>query len=191
MPTQRTGRILFCSTGILLRRLQTCAELEGISHLIIDEVHERDVLTDFLLVIIKDLLKRNSNLKVILMSASMNAELFSRYFSNAPLITVNGRAFPVKEHFLDNIFGLLPAGNQQHLSHYHSKNTSKPIIDVDLAIQLIRHIDDTKPPEGAILCFLPGWQDIQTIHSKLKVLSLLVTHIHHLIIVRLFFFLNF
>ena len=169
MPRHRSGRILFCSTGILLRRLQTCPELNGISHLIIDEVHERDVLTDFLLVIIKDLLKKNVNLKVILMSASMNADLFSRYFDNAPLIHVNGRAFPVKEHFLADVLDFLPRGKQQQMN-------VKPIIDVDLVTRLICFIDKAKPVDGAILCFLPGWKDIKTIHSKLKVsLSLL----HH------------
>jgi len=161
MPRHRSGRILFCSTGILLRRLQTCPELNGISHLIIDEVHERDVLTDFLLVIIKDLLKKNVNLKVILMSASMNADLFSRYFDNAPLIHVNGRAFPVKEHFLADVLDFLPRGKQQQMN-------VKPIIDVDLVTRLICFIDKAKPVDGAILCFLPGWKDIKTIHSKLK-----------------------
>lgn len=65
MPRQPRGRVLFCSTGILLRRLQASPELSGVSHLIIDEVHERDCLTDFTLVIIKDLLKTNPSLKVV------------------------------------------------------------------------------------------------------------------------------
>lgn len=64
LPGQRKGRILFCSTGILLRRIQACPDLLGVSHLIIDEVHERDCLTDFTLVIIKDLLQTNPQLKV-------------------------------------------------------------------------------------------------------------------------------
>jgi len=177
MPSQKSGRILFCSTGILLRRLQTCPELEGISHLIIDEVHERDVLTDFLLVIIKDLLERNTKVKVILMSASMNAELFSRYFSNAPLLQVSGRAFPVKEHFLEDVIRLLPAVNQRSLSIYQDKNSNRPMVDVDLTTKLIRHIDNRKPSEGAILCFLPGWQDIKSLHSKLKVLIIFSLHL--------------
>ena len=67
LPGQRKGRILFCSTGILLRRIQACPELSGVSHLIIDEVHERDCLTDFTLVIIKDLLRTNPQLKVIML----------------------------------------------------------------------------------------------------------------------------
>lgn len=64
LPKKSQGRILFCSTGILLRRIQTCPDLSGVSHLIIDEVHERDCLTDFTLVIIKDLLRTNPTLKV-------------------------------------------------------------------------------------------------------------------------------
>jgi ATP-dependent RNA helicase DHX36 len=48
-------RLLFCTTGILLRRLQSDPELTGVSHVVVDEVHERDLLSDFLLVILRRL----------------------------------------------------------------------------------------------------------------------------------------
>jgi HrpA-like RNA helicase len=54
-------------TGVLLRRLQCDGDLEAVSHVFVDEVHERDLNTDFLLIILKKLLKRRPNLKLILM----------------------------------------------------------------------------------------------------------------------------
>jgi len=84
-------KLLFCTTGILLRRLQSDPDLEKISHIIIDEVHERDLLSDFILLILKQLLLKNKNLKIILMSATINSKLFSNYFDQAPILKVSGR----------------------------------------------------------------------------------------------------
>ena len=96
-------RIMFCTTGIVLRRLQTDAMLEGVSHVVVDEIHERGVDTDFLLILLRDLLERRKDLKVVLMSATMNAELFSRYFNGAPLVGIGGRTFPVTTIPLEKI----------------------------------------------------------------------------------------
>ena len=73
--------IEFVTTGVLLRRLINDPTLEGISHVMIDEVHERDIDTDFLLVLLRDLLTKRPELRVILMSATLDAESFGRYFS--------------------------------------------------------------------------------------------------------------
>lgn len=59
-------------------------DLTGITHLLVDEIHERGMNEDFLLIILRDILPRRPNLRVILMSATINAELFSKYFGNAP-----------------------------------------------------------------------------------------------------------
>ena len=60
----------FVTTGVLLRRLMRDPSLEGISHVMIDEVHERDINTDFLLVLLRSLLKRRPELRVVLMSGA-------------------------------------------------------------------------------------------------------------------------
>eukprot|EP00808_Paulinella_micropora_P005352 g76163.t1 len=75
------SRLIFCTVGILLRRLLSDPLLTGVSHVVVDEVHERDKLTDFLLIILRDLLPRRPELKLILMSATLNAELFAHYFN--------------------------------------------------------------------------------------------------------------
>lgn len=62
--------------------------LTGVSHLLVDEIHERGMNEDFLLIILHDLLPRRPDLRLILMSATINADMFSKYFGNAPTIHI-------------------------------------------------------------------------------------------------------
>ncbi|KAH9495031.1 ATPdependent RNA helicase [Bulinus truncatus] len=96
-------RLLFCTTGIVLRRLEGDPDLEGVTHIIIDEVHERSELSDFLILVIKKLLVRRPELRVILMSATINAGLFSEYFDKCPVINIPGRLFSVQQLFLEDV----------------------------------------------------------------------------------------
>ncbi len=97
-------RILFCTTGILLRRLLGDPMLDEISHVIVDEVHERTLDSDFLLIILRDLLRNRPSLRLVVMSATLNASLFGTYFSTKGILTIPGFTHPVKEHFLEDIF---------------------------------------------------------------------------------------
>lgn len=94
------GAILFCTIGVLLRKLES--GLRGISHVIVDEIHERDVNSDFLLVILRDMIRVYPELRVILMSATIDTSMFSNYFGNCPIIEIEGRAHPVKQYFLED-----------------------------------------------------------------------------------------
>ncbi|KAJ3690094.1 hypothetical protein LUZ61_019258 [Rhynchospora tenuis] len=96
-------RLLFCTTGVLLRRLIEEPDLRGVSHLLVDEIHERGMNEDFLIIILRDLLPRRPDLRVILMSATINADLFSKYFNGAPVMHIPGFTFPVQEFFLEEI----------------------------------------------------------------------------------------
>lgn len=96
-------RLLFCTTGVLLRRLVQDPDLTGVSHLLVDEIHERGMNEDFLLIILRDLLPRRPDLRLILMSATINAELFSKYFRDAPTIHIPGLTYPVAELFLEDV----------------------------------------------------------------------------------------
>ncbi|KAL1138333.1 hypothetical protein AAG570_008397, partial [Ranatra chinensis] len=96
-------RLLFCTTGILLRRLEGEPFLGSVTHIIVDEVHERSEESDFLLMILKDLLPKRPDLKVILMSATMNTNLFRDYFDNPPIVEIPGRTFSVEQYFLEDI----------------------------------------------------------------------------------------
>uniref|UniRef100_A0A672G595 RNA helicase n=1 Tax=Salarias fasciatus TaxID=181472 RepID=A0A672G595_SALFA len=100
---RRQGSILYCTTGIILQWLRSDRLLSSISHLVLDEIHERNLQSDVLLVIVKDLLSLRDDLKVILMSATLNAEKFSKYFGNCPMIHIPGLTFPVEEFLLEDI----------------------------------------------------------------------------------------
>ncbi|KAL4226527.1 ATP-dependent DNA/RNA helicase dhx36 [Mactra antiquata] len=101
------GSILYCTTGILLKVLEDDPLLHKATHIILDEIHERDLLSDFLIIILRDVLKKRKDLKVILMSATLNAEAFSKYFDNCPMYNIPGFTFPVEEFYLEDTIELL------------------------------------------------------------------------------------
>lgn len=113
-----SGSITYCTTGILLEQLKYDADgiFDTVSHIVIDEVHERSLQIDFLMVLLKRTIKDRRAAgkrvpKVILMSATLDPQLFSRYFADqdgdrmisAPTLTVPGRTFPVQEKYLVDI----------------------------------------------------------------------------------------
>ncbi|KAK2521146.1 Dhx29 [Columba guinea] len=102
----RTGeatRLLYCTTGVLLRKLQEDGLLSSISHVIVDEVHERSVQSDFLLVILREILHKRSDLHLILMSATVDSEKFSSYFSHCPILRISGRSYPVEVFHVEDV----------------------------------------------------------------------------------------
>ncbi|KAH7484531.1 DExH-box ATP-dependent RNA helicase DExH2 [Phytophthora ramorum] len=108
----KRSKLIFCTTGTLLKWLNNDPLARGFSHIILDEVHERDQFTDFLLILIKtSILKQRPDLKVILMSATIQVEKFSQYFQPdfpAPVLQmVGGTNFPVTTLFLEDILALL------------------------------------------------------------------------------------
>ncbi|KAI9668434.1 MAG: hypothetical protein M1831_001188 [Alyxoria varia] len=99
-------RLVYATTGIVLRMLESNESLTEITHIIIDEVHERSIETDFLLIILRSLISKRPSLKVILMSATVDAARFQRYFGSAPALHVPGRTFPVQTQFLEDAIEL-------------------------------------------------------------------------------------
>lgn len=107
--TSATSRLIFATYGILLRLLEkrrtakdASIPFDDVTHIIIDEVHERNLDSDFLLIILRSLMETNRNLKLVLMSATLNAQKLSEFFDNCPVISVPGRTFPVDVHFLED-----------------------------------------------------------------------------------------
>ncbi|KAF4024399.1 hypothetical protein G4228_016196 [Cervus hanglu yarkandensis] len=96
-------RLLYCTTGVLLRKLQEDGLLTNVSHVIVDEVHERSVQSDFLLIILKEILQKRSDLHLILMSATVDSEKFSTYFTHCPILRISGRSYPVEVFHLEDI----------------------------------------------------------------------------------------
>ena len=105
-PRER-GSILFCTTGILVQLLISNPLLENYSHILLDEVHERDLLTDFILTVVRDLLLKRPKLRVILMSATINSDVLSTYFNNCSVLNISGRNFPVQIFYLEDILSEL------------------------------------------------------------------------------------
>ncbi|KAI9765735.1 MAG: hypothetical protein M1840_007168 [Geoglossum simile] len=172
-----TTRITFVTTGVLLRRLQTSggnsddviAALADVSHIVVDEVHERSLDTDFLLVLLRGVLKRRKDLKVVLMSATLDARAFEDYFGEdgkVGLVNIEGRTFPVQDLYLDDVIRGI-SSTQVHGQEYSGKNTGAAIqsvgqrINYELIADSVRMIDaELGSREGGILIFLPGTVEI-------------------------------
>ncbi|KAG5505023.1 hypothetical protein JKF63_04470 [Porcisia hertigi] len=121
--TSMDSHIIYQTTGILLRRLHTEPELKGVACIIVDEVHERDVETDFCLLLLRDRLREQQKhperyplqLKLVVMSATVQVDALVSYFSgynsgyDIPLITIPGTLFPVKEFFLEDVLNKVGA----------------------------------------------------------------------------------
>ncbi|KAG6830898.1 hypothetical protein H0H92_014049 [Tricholoma furcatifolium] len=180
-------KILFCTTGVVLRRLGSGDILDGISHIVVDEVHERSVDGDFLLLELRELLKKHANLKVVLMSATINHETFVKYFNGAPLLFIPGFTHPVTDKYLEDVMPLLkyqpsaPTGgkgqtdaaikafheeykamglNDSSITALHNVTRSDRI-DYQLVAHVVDHVISTATKRGGILIFLPGVQEIR------------------------------
>ncbi|GLJ39839.1 hypothetical protein SUGI_0814530 [Cryptomeria japonica] len=162
--------LMFCTNGVLLRRLIESgsqlseAEAEGQSqklrnlcsldatHIIVDEIHERDRFCDFMLVILRDLLHSQPDLRLILMSATLDAEKFSKYFNNCPIIRIPGFTYPVHTYYLEDVLTLVGFSkdgksvnndnNKNFLSENSSSLTEEDRIAMDEAIGLAWLEDD-------------------------------------------------
>ena len=85
---------------VLLRMLE--GRCRGISHVVVYAIHERDVNSDFLLVVLRDMVHTYPDLRVVLMSATINTDAFSSYFGDCPVVEVAGRQHPVHDYFLED-----------------------------------------------------------------------------------------
>ncbi|KAK0755007.1 P-loop containing nucleoside triphosphate hydrolase protein [Schizothecium vesticola] len=127
----------YMTDGMLLREMVTSPTLEEYSAVMIDEAHERTVHTDILLALIKDLTRARPELKLIISSATLNAEKFSTYFDDAPIFNVPGRVHPVDVYYTS-----APESNY-----------------LEASLVTVFQIHATQP-EGGILVFLTGQEEI-------------------------------
>ncbi|XP_034834976.1 ATP-dependent DNA/RNA helicase DHX36-like [Maniola hyperantus] len=129
------GSIRYCTTGILLAELEVNQSLSNYSHIILDEVHERDVHVDLSMCMLKQVLKKRKDLKLILMSATIDADTLSQYFDGCPLLHIEGLAYPVQDIYLEQIleitkYNLPPEKQKAHFPKwmkYARRNTSDPM----------------------------------------------------------------
>lgn len=102
-PEASGGSLLFLTVGVLLRKLQSNPWLRGISHVLVDEVHERDVNTDVLLALLRRALKHNPELRVVLMSASGDTQRLASYYDECPVVHIPGFMHPVRQRYLEDV----------------------------------------------------------------------------------------
>lgn len=142
--TSENTVIRYMTDGILLRESMSSPDLDQYSAIIMDEAHERALNTDVLMGLLKKLLARRRDLKLIVTSATMNADRFSQFFGNAPCFFIPGRTFPVDVMF--------------------SKTSCEDYVDSAVKQTLAIHLSQ---PAGDILIFMTGQEDIEATCSAL------------------------
>lgn len=132
--------LMFCTNGVLLRKLVNADVEDSIlslnaTHIVVDEIHERDRDADFMLIALRDLLSVKPDLRLILMSATLDAELFSRYFNDCPVIRVPGFTYPVQSFYLEDVIVATELGEDSVLfsGTPAETDTSSPLSEEDSA----------------------------------------------------------
>jgi len=186
-------RLLYVTTGVLKRMLINKKSMNDWTHIILDEVHERDQDMDFVMLLCKKLLHSNSRgVKIILMSATMNEHKFSEYFSyvfpgiNKPepapsiILPTKKKINKVQEYALESFRSFFPPG--QDMPSFQMGDAKLEDFCIDVCRTLIMKLDSLEttnresalkegrasPEAGAILVFLPGLAEIQTVQEWLK-----------------------
>lgn len=134
----------YMTDGMLLREAMNDPNLSRYSTIMLDEAHERTMATDILMGLLKEVVVRRPDLKIIIMSATLDAQKFQRYFMDAPLLAVPGRTHPVEIFYT-------PEPEQDY---------------VEAAVRTVLQIHATEA-EGDILLFLTGEEEIEDASRKI------------------------
>ncbi|XP_054796819.1 DExH-box ATP-dependent RNA helicase DExH6 isoform X1 [Prosopis cineraria] len=157
--------VMLCTTGILLRVLCSFSKCLSrsktgtmrndkfeITHIIMDEVHERDRFSDFMMAVVRDMLPSYPHLRLVLMSATIDAERFSQYFGGCPVILVPGFTHPVRTFYLEDVLSIVKYNEENHLDNATSNNltdnhelSEEDKVSLDEAIHLAWSNDDCDP----------------------------------------------
>uniref|UniRef100_A0A915ETX1 RNA helicase n=1 Tax=Ditylenchus dipsaci TaxID=166011 RepID=A0A915ETX1_9BILA len=163
--TSERTLIKYMTDGMLLREFLNEPDLASYSVLMIDEAHERTLHTDVLFGLVKDIARYRKDLKLLISSATLDADKFSSFFDNAPIFRIPGRRFPVGIYY-----------------------TKAPEADyLDAAMISILQIHLTQPLPGDILVFLTGQEEIETVQEALvERIKLLGSRIKELVILPIY-----
>lgn len=176
--------VTYATTGVLLQKLIKEKNLNSYTHVVLDEIHERDEDTDFCLLIVRKFLHFTSpHVKVVLMSATMETSDFADYFyfvtngeiHRAPSFTINQKTYDVSEYFLDDLHKIIPGS----LPEFIDPEIHEKVLQV--AVNLILEFDTIELKErneeyqnssvsnrGSVLVFLPGRYEIGQVTAALE-----------------------
>ncbi|PNY26321.1 Pre-mRNA-splicing factor ATP-dependent RNA helicase prp22 [Tolypocladium capitatum] len=137
--TSSSTRIKYMTDGMLQREILMDPDMKRYSCIMLDEAHERTIATDVLFALLKKTIKRRPDLKIIVTSATLDADKFSAYFNECPIFTIPGRTFPVEI--------------------LYSREPESDYLDAALVTVMQIHLTE---PKGDILLFLTGQEEIDT-----------------------------
>ncbi|CAI6334953.1 unnamed protein product [Periconia digitata] len=137
--TSPNTKIQFLTDGLLLRQFLNDPTLSGYNAIIIDEAHERTLATDILMGMIKDVGKYRTDLKIIISSATLDAQKFSQFYNDSPILMIPGRSYPI--------------------TIYYSQNPEASYLSAAITTVLQIHCSMKDP--GDILVFLTGQDEIE------------------------------
>lgn len=150
--TSPSTKIKYMTDGMLQREILIDPELKRYSVIMLDEAHERTIATDVLFALLKKTMKKREDLKVIVTSATLDADKFSEYFNACPIFTIPGRTFPVEI--------------------LYSREPESDYLDAALTTVMQIHLSE---PMGDILLFLTGQEEIDTsaeiLYERMKALG--------------------
>ncbi|MDO8560702.1 MAG: ATP-dependent RNA helicase [bacterium] len=152
--TDEGTAVKFMTDGILLREAQLDPELSQYSVIMVDEAHERSLNIDFVLGLIKDVLPRRPDIKVVVTSATINPQKFANYFGSAPIVSVSGRMFPVEIRYHSRCY---PYG-------MNGEKVIKAVVDEVFGICANDNVD----ADGDVLVFMTGKDDIDATARRLQ-----------------------
>lgn len=158
--TEQVGEdtlVKFMTDGILLAEIQKDRYLSAYDTIIVDEAHERSLNIDFLLGYLKGLLRKRRDLKLIVTSATIDTERFAKHFDGAPVISVEGRSYPVEVRY-------------RPIEDTHADVASKPDAEKSMYEGLLAACDEItrEDARGDVLVFLPGEREIREVHHVLE-----------------------
>lgn len=137
--------IKYMTDGMLLREFLNEPDLSSYKVLIIDEAHERTLHTDILFGLVKDIAKYRKDLKILISSATLDAEKFSSYFDDAPIFRIPGRRYPV--------------------TTYYTKAPEADYLAAAVTTTMQIHLTQ---PDGDVLVFLTGQEEIESLQERLN-----------------------
>ncbi|GFY41720.1 ATP-dependent RNA helicase TDRD9 [Trichonephila inaurata madagascariensis] len=179
-------RLNYMTTGVLLEKLVSAKRMDMYTHVIIDEVHERNQEVDFALLLVKKFLRTNSQrVKIILMSATFDSSEFAQYFSlpshgnPAPVLEILGKSKDVTEHYLLELKTLLKKIPDFEMSDPRiDRSLYDGVLQLMCVFDRIEKVEqrvpadkDYAPSRGAVLIFLPGLEEICELSNKLQAAS--------------------